>query len=184
MKTELEDPALYHAVENNTLLNDVFFYVLHHLPQLQNMHEYIVPARADTDPRVMEAFVQRKYPQIPGPPLVPPVQFFSRNLLAYLETLVAFSPYGRVGRAADPAGRRWIDGLPDLLLLLLSAGPCGPAWRRRADGLPAALSQPLCTVSCGPRQSRPGGDSRPGRTAAGAQIIRLSTTSDTATKLG
>ncbi len=23
-----------------------------------------------TDPRVMEAFVQRKYPQLPGPPLV------------------------------------------------------------------------------------------------------------------
>jgi hypothetical protein len=66
------------------------------------MHEYIVPARADTDPRVMEAFVQRKYPQLPGPPLVPPVQFFSRNLLAYLETLVAFSPYYRAddGRMA------------------------------------------------------------------------------------
>ena len=45
MKTE--DPALYHAVENNTLLNDVFFYVLH-LPQLQNMHEYMVPAQ-DSD---------------------------------------------------------------------------------------------------------------------------------------
>ncbi len=43
MKTE--DPALYHAVENNTLLNDVFFYVLHHLPQLQNMHEYMLPAQ-------------------------------------------------------------------------------------------------------------------------------------------
>jgi hypothetical protein len=46
MKTE--DPALFHAVENNTLLNDVFFYVLHHLPQgpqLQNMHEYMVPAQ-------------------------------------------------------------------------------------------------------------------------------------------
>jgi hypothetical protein len=37
MKTE--DPALYHAVENNTLLNDVFFYVLHHLPQLQNTRQ-------------------------------------------------------------------------------------------------------------------------------------------------
>ena len=46
MKTE--DPALYHAVENNTLLNDVLFYVLHHLPQLQNMHEYMVPAQ-DSD---------------------------------------------------------------------------------------------------------------------------------------
>ncbi len=51
-------------------------------------HEYMVPAQADTDPRVMEAFVQRKYPQLPGPPHVPPVQLFSRKLLAYLETLV------------------------------------------------------------------------------------------------
>jgi hypothetical protein len=42
MKTE--GSALYHAVENNTLLNDVFFYVLH-LPQLQNMHGYMVPAQ-------------------------------------------------------------------------------------------------------------------------------------------
>jgi hypothetical protein len=42
MKTE--DPALY---ENNTLLNDVFFYILH-LPQLQNMHEYMVAAQ-DSD---------------------------------------------------------------------------------------------------------------------------------------
>ncbi len=40
-----EDPALYHAVENNTLLNDVFFYVLHHLSQLQSMHECMVPAK-------------------------------------------------------------------------------------------------------------------------------------------
>jgi hypothetical protein len=97
-----EEPALYHDVENNTLLNDVFFYVLHHLPQLQNMHEYMVPAQADTDPRVMEAFVQRKYPQLPGPPHVPSVQIFSRNLLAYLETLVLFSPYYRAddGRMA------------------------------------------------------------------------------------
>ncbi len=45
MKTKV--PALYHAVENNTLLNDVFFNVLH-LPQLQNMHEYMVPAQ-DSD---------------------------------------------------------------------------------------------------------------------------------------
>ncbi len=43
MKTE--DPAPYHAVENNTLLNNVFFYVLHHLLQLQNMHKYMVPAQ-------------------------------------------------------------------------------------------------------------------------------------------
>ncbi len=37
-----------------------------------------------------------------GSVVLPPVQFFSRNLLAYLETLVAFSPYYRAhdGRMA------------------------------------------------------------------------------------
>jgi hypothetical protein len=90
-------PALYHDDPNNTLLNDVFFYVLHHLPRLQNMHEYSMAADAN-----IEAFVQRKYPQLEGPPSVPPVNFFSKNLLGYLETLVAFCPYYRAddGRMA------------------------------------------------------------------------------------
>ena len=90
-------PALYDDDSNNTLLNDVFFYVLHHLPRLQNMHEYSVPAGAN-----MEAFVRRKHPQLEGPPSVPPVNFFSKNLLGYLETLVAFCPYYRAddGRMA------------------------------------------------------------------------------------
>jgi hypothetical protein len=81
-------PALYHDDPNNTLLNDVFFYALHCLPQLQNMHKYRVDADAD-----IEAFMQRKYPQLEGPPYVPNVHFFSKNLLGYLETLVAFCPY-------------------------------------------------------------------------------------------
>jgi hypothetical protein len=93
-------PALYHDDSNNTLLNNVFFYVLHHLPRLQNMHEYSVAA--DTN---IETFVQRKYPQLEGPPSVdsvPHVNFFSKNLLGYLETLVAFCPYFRAddGRMA------------------------------------------------------------------------------------
>ena len=87
-------PALYEDGKNNTLLNDVFFYVLHHLPQLQNMHEYSVDAGQD-----IEAFVKRKYPQLEGPPSVPYVFFFSKNLLAYLETLVAFCPYYRADDA-------------------------------------------------------------------------------------
>ena len=87
-------PALYDDDSNNTLLNDVFFYVLHHLPRLQNMHEYSVDAGQD-----IEAFVKRKYPQLEGPPSVPPVFFFSKNLLAYLETLVAFCPYYRADDA-------------------------------------------------------------------------------------
>jgi hypothetical protein len=81
-------PALYHDDSNNSLLKDVFFYVLHHLPRLQNMHEYSVAADAN-----IEAFVQREYPQLEGPPYVPHVHFFSKNLLGYLETLVAFCPY-------------------------------------------------------------------------------------------
>ena len=58
------------------------------------MHEYSVPAGAN-----MEAFVQRKYPQLEGPPSVPPVNFFPKNLLGYLETLVAFCPYYRADDA-------------------------------------------------------------------------------------
>ena len=87
-------PALYDDNSNNTLLNDVFFYVLHHLPRLQNMHEYSVDAGQD-----IEAFVKRKFQQLEGPPSVPPVFFFSKNLLAYLETLVAFCPYYRADDA-------------------------------------------------------------------------------------
>jgi hypothetical protein len=97
-------PALYEDGKNNTLLNDVFFYVLHHLPRLQNMHEYSVDIGQD-----IEAFVKRKYPQLEGPPSVPPVFFFSKNLLAYLETLVAFSPYYRADDARM-AGIPWEDG--------------------------------------------------------------------------
>ena len=41
--------------------------------------------------------------------------------------------------ACGPAGRRRMDGLPDLLLLLRSASPCGPAGRRRTDGFPHLL---------------------------------------------
>ncbi len=54
------------------------------------MHEYRVDADAD-----IEAFVQRKYPQLEGPPYrdVPYVHFFPKNLLGYLEALVAFCPY-------------------------------------------------------------------------------------------
>ncbi len=71
----------------------MYQYVLHHLPQLQNMHKY----RVDADTKI-EAFVQRhgKYQRLKGPPSVPYVHFFSKNLNllgGYLETLVAFCPY-------------------------------------------------------------------------------------------
>ena len=81
---------LYHDVENNTLLNDFFFYLLHNLPSLQNMHEY--RTNAETDYR---EYVRRKYPALVGPPAVPETYFVSKQLVAYLETLIAFSPYYR-----------------------------------------------------------------------------------------
>jgi hypothetical protein len=55
-----------------------------------------------------------------------------------------------------PAGWRRTDGLPDLLLLLRSAGPCGPAWRRRTrtDGLPDLLLLLRSAGPCGPAWRR------------------------------
>ena len=55
-----------------------------------------------------------------------------------------------------PAGRQWTrtNGLPDLLLR--SAGPCGPAGRRRMDRLPYLLLLLRSAGPCGP--ARPGGD--------------------------
>ena len=87
------DP-LYIDDKHNTLLNDVFFYVLHHLPKLQNMHDYRVDA--DTD---ITDFMNRKFVELEGHPHVAHVHLFSKNLLAYLEILVAFCPYYM---AADP----------------------------------------------------------------------------------
>ncbi len=37
-----EGVQLYHEVPKNTLLNDVFFYIMYHLLSFQNMHEYQV----------------------------------------------------------------------------------------------------------------------------------------------
>ncbi len=37
-----EGLQLYHDVPENTLLNDVFFYIMYHLSSFQNMHEYQV----------------------------------------------------------------------------------------------------------------------------------------------
>ena len=78
---------LYHDVPENTLLNDVFFYVLYHLSSFQNMHEYHVTK--DTD---IFQFVHTSSPAIPGT-CVPEIPRISKQLVAYLETLVAFCPY-------------------------------------------------------------------------------------------
>jgi hypothetical protein len=88
-----EGLLLYHDVPDNTLLNDVFFYVMYHLSSFQNLHEYQVTK----DTNLFE-FVHTSSPAIPKT-CVPETYKISKQLVAYLETLVAFSPYYR---ADDP----------------------------------------------------------------------------------
>ncbi len=74
----------------NTLLNNVFCHFVHHLPKFQNMHPYRIAT--DTD---IEADVATTYPVLPGPPAVPETYLFSKELVAYLETLIALCCYYR-----------------------------------------------------------------------------------------
>ena len=79
---------LYQDVENNTLLNDVFFYIFHHLPTFQNMHGYRLTKGMD-----LSKFVHTKFLALVSPPAVPETYMISKELVAYLETLVTFTPY-------------------------------------------------------------------------------------------
>ena len=84
---------LYHEIPENTLLNDVFFYIMYHLSSFQNMHEYQVTRATN----IFE-FVHTSTPAIPDY-VIPETYRISKQLVAYLETLVAFCPYYL---AADP----------------------------------------------------------------------------------
>jgi hypothetical protein len=66
---------------------------MYHLSSFQNMHEHQVTKGTDIFP-----FVHRSSPAIPGT-CVPETYRISKQLVVYLETLVAFSPYYL---AADP----------------------------------------------------------------------------------
>jgi hypothetical protein len=92
--TSLRCCSFYHDVPENTLLNDVFCYFVHNLPKLQNMHMYKITR--DTD---IKTLVTTSYRSLAGPPSVPETYLFSKELVAYLETLIAFSVYYR---ADDP----------------------------------------------------------------------------------
>ena len=80
-----EGLQLYHDVPENTLLYDVFFYVMYHLPSFQSMHGYQV-----TKDTVTSKFVHTSTPAIPSS-CVPEIRRISKHLVAYLETFVAFS---------------------------------------------------------------------------------------------
>jgi hypothetical protein len=58
--------------------------------KLQNMHPYRIAA--DTDIVKQEATT---YPALPGPLAVPETYLFSKEMMAYLETLIAFCCYYR-----------------------------------------------------------------------------------------
>ncbi len=89
-KTTAESTSLFADALANTLLNDVFCYYVHHLPKFQNIHPYRIAA--DTD---IVKHVATTYPALPGPQAVPATYLFSKELVAYLETLIAFCCYYR-----------------------------------------------------------------------------------------
>ena len=88
--TSADSAVLYQDVASNTLLNDVFCYFVHNLPKFQNMHPYRITPGTD-----IASHVGTTYPALPGPPAVPETYLFSKELVAYLETLIAFSCYYR-----------------------------------------------------------------------------------------
>ncbi len=81
---------LYEDLQTNNLLNDVFFYAFHHLPTFQNMHGYRLTKAMD-----LSKFMHSTFPALDGPPAVPETYMVAKELVAYLETLVAFSLYYR-----------------------------------------------------------------------------------------
>ena len=89
-KTTADRTSLYADAQAHTLLNDVFCYFVHHLLKFQNMHPYRIAA----DTNIAE-HVGTTYPALPGPPAVPATYLFSKELVAYLETLFAFCCYYR-----------------------------------------------------------------------------------------
>jgi hypothetical protein len=79
-----------HDVPEDTLLNDIFCYLVHELLKLQNMHLYKITS--DTN---IKTLVTTLYRALAGPPAVPETYLFSKELVVYLETLIAFSVYYR-----------------------------------------------------------------------------------------
>jgi hypothetical protein len=73
-----------------TLLKDQFCFFMHNLPKFQNMHPYRITPATD-----IAAHVGTIHPALPGPFAVPETYFFSKELVAYLETLIAFSCFYR-----------------------------------------------------------------------------------------
>ena len=107
-KTTADSTSLYADAPANTLLNDMFCYFVHHLPKFQNMHPYRIAA--DT---ASVKHVATTYPALPGPPAVPETYLFSKEMVAYLETLIAFCCYYRAddGRMSGRMEQFYMEAL-------------------------------------------------------------------------
>jgi hypothetical protein len=81
--------TLYKEDDNNQLLNKFGCYILDRLHKVQNMQEYALPPVCDTDHVDIDKYVSYSKTLEDGTT----IYCFSKELLAYLKTLVAFSPY-------------------------------------------------------------------------------------------
>ena len=81
--------TLYKEDDDNPLLNDFGCYILDRLHKVQNMQEYALPPVCDTDHVDIDKYVSYSKTLEDGTT----IYHFSKELLAYLKTLVAFSSY-------------------------------------------------------------------------------------------
>ncbi len=81
--------TLYMEADDNQLLNDLGCYILYRLHKVQNMQEYALPPVWDTDHVDIDKYVSYSKTLEDGTT----IYSFSKELLAYLKTLVVFSPY-------------------------------------------------------------------------------------------
>ncbi len=84
-----KDMTLYKEDDENPLLNDFGCYILDRLHKVQNMQENALPPVCNTDHVVIDKYVSCSKTLEDGTT----IYRFSKELLAYLKTLVAFSPY-------------------------------------------------------------------------------------------
>ena len=73
-KTSMGSAVLYEDAQANTLLNDVFCYFFHNLPEFQNMHPYRIAPATD-----IPEHVGTTYPALQGPPAVPETYLLIRH---------------------------------------------------------------------------------------------------------
>ena len=79
--------TLYKDDDENPLLNDFGCYILDRLYKVQNMQEYALPPVCDTDHVDIDKYVSCSKTLEDGTT----IYRFSKELLAFLKTLVAFS---------------------------------------------------------------------------------------------